>query len=67
MPGKIIKVFVKEGQAVSEGETIVAMEAMKMEYNLKSVQDMVVKSINCQEGQQVSLGDVLVDLEESNG
>ena len=40
------------------------MEAMKMEYNLKAAQKMNVKSINCTEGAQVSLGEVLVELEE---
>ena len=67
MPGKIIKVFVKENQKVVEGETVVAMEAMKMEYNLKATQDMMVSQINCQEGEAVGLGDILVRLEEVDG
>jgi acetyl/propionyl-CoA carboxylase alpha subunit len=67
MPGKIIKVFSSEGQKVKEGETVVAMEAMKMEYNLKAQQDMVVKKVRCQAGDQVTLGGVLVELEEENG
>ncbi len=36
MPGKIIKVLVQQGDSVSEGQETVVMEAMKMEYRLKS-------------------------------
>ncbi len=67
MPGKIIKIFAKEGQAVAAGKTVIAMEAMKMEYNLKSQEPRIVKRINCKEGDQVGLGDLLVVLEEDNG
>lgn len=63
MPGKIIKVFAKPNQVVKEGETLVVMEAMKMEYNLKAGQDMVVQSVLCQENAQVGLGELLVELE----
>lgn len=34
MPGTILKVFVKPGQAVKKNETLVIMEAMKMEVNI---------------------------------
>lgn len=65
MPGKIIKVFKAVGDSVSEGDTVVAMEAMKMEYNLKAGQDMTIAKILVQEGQTVALGDLLVDMEEN--
>lgn len=64
MPGKIMKVFATKGATVSEGETLIAMEAMKMEYNLKATQNMTVTKLNCTEGQQVSLGEILVEMEE---
>lgn len=64
MPGKVIKVFVQPGALVKEGETLVTMEAMKMEYNLKAIQEMKISRVNCQAGQQVSLGQVLVNMEE---
>ena len=67
MPGKIIKVFVKKGEAVSQGQTLVAMEAMKMEYQLKAEANLLVKSLHCKEGQMVSLGEVLIDLEGKDG
>lgn len=65
MPGKIIKILVQEEEIVQEGQTLVAMEAMKMEYNLKSLQEMKVTKIKCKEQQIVSLGDTLVELEEN--
>lgn len=64
MPGKIIKIFVSEGDSVKQGETVVSMEAMKMEYNLKATQDMKVKSVLCEEQASVGLGEKLVELEE---
>lgn len=64
MPGKIVKLNKKVGDSVVAGETIVAMEAMKMEYNLKATQDMKIKSILCRENQIVALGDKLVIMEE---
>lgn len=64
MPGKILKVNVKAGQKVSEGETLVVMEAMKMEYSLAAGRAGVVESVNFKEGQQVVVGDTLVSLEK---
>ena len=67
MPGKIIKVFVNVGDIVKEGQTLVAMEAMKMEYNLKATQRLQVRSIHCEKDGQVGLGDLLVQLEDCDG
>lgn len=67
MPGKIIKLLKTTGDLVEEGETIVVMEAMKMEYNLKALQPMKVSQISCQENETVNLGHVLVRLEPSDG
>lgn len=63
MPGKVIKVLVKAGEKVSQGQTLVVMEAMKMEYNLKASQDAQVKVIKTQEAKTVGLGDLLIELE----
>ncbi len=64
MPGKVIKIHKAQGSSVLKGETLVVMEAMKMEYNLKAIQDMKIVNIYCEEQQVVSLGDLLVELEE---
>ena len=67
MPGKIVKVFSKVGAEVKAGETLVVMEAMKMEYTLKASGDGSVEEIQCAAGQQVTLGSVLVKLKIAAG
>mgnify|MGYP002132449512 CR=1 FL=1 len=62
MPGKITKVFVKTGQSVKKGDPLVVMEAMKMEYTLKSDLDATVENVCVQIQEQVILGHVLVQL-----
>lgn len=63
MPGKIIKIQVVAGERVAAHQVVIVMEAMKMEYTLKASGDGVVTGIQCEPGQQVSLGQVLVKLE----
>lgn len=65
MPGKIIKVMCGAGDEVIEGQTLVVMEAMKMEYALKASVAGMVRSRPVVAGQQVSLGDLLVQLKVS--
>lgn len=62
MPGKITKIFVKPGQAVKRGDALVVMEAMKMEYTLKSEIDTEVENVNVAVNDQVTLGSLLVQL-----
>lgn len=62
MPGKVTKVLCKEGQVVSEGDVLVVMEAMKMEYSLKADVSGKVVKVECQAGDQVTLGKVLIRL-----
>ncbi len=63
MPGKITKVAVAEGADVTEGQLLIVMEAMKMEYSLKAAVSGKVKSVKCKAGDQVSLGQLLVEVE----
>ncbi len=63
MPGKIIEVKVAEGDAVEQGETLVVMEAMKMELELKAERDAVIKSVYFKQADQVKADAVLVELE----
>ena len=62
MPGKITKVLKKSGEAVTAGEAVLVMEAMKMEYTLKSEGPGQIDSVLCQVGDQVTLGKVLVKI-----
>jgi acetyl-CoA carboxylase biotin carboxyl carrier protein len=54
---------VKVGQQVSEGDTLVILESMKMEMPVEATEGGTVKEIRCQESQPVNEGDVLVVLE----
>ncbi len=63
-PGKVRKILVKEGAKVKEGDTLLMIEAMKMEFAIKSAQDAKVKKILVQEGQSISPGDRYVDMED---
>lgn len=60
MPGKVTQVLAKVGQKVAKGDTLIVMEAMKMEYNLKAPAALEVLGVDVTVGQQVQLGHVLV-------
>lgn len=62
MPGKILSIKVKEGQAVKKGEVILLLEAMKMENEVVAPQDGTMASINVTVGAMVESGDVLATL-----
>jgi acetyl/propionyl-CoA carboxylase alpha subunit len=64
MPGKITKILCAEGVGVNIGQALIVMEAMKMEYTLKSEMNGAVLKINVKVGQQVALGEVLLQLKE---
>jgi acetyl-CoA carboxylase biotin carboxyl carrier protein len=61
--GTVWKVECEIGQSVTEGDTLVILESMKMEMPVEAEDDGVVKEIACAEGQSVSEGDTLVVLE----
>jgi biotin carboxyl carrier protein len=56
MPGKVVRVLVKQGERVQEGQGLVVVEAMKMENELKSPKAGVVAELHAQEGQAVEAG-----------
>lgn len=62
MPGKIIKLFKQKGDSVNKGESVLVMEAMKMEYTLKADLSGIIASIDCILGEQVVLGKSLVKI-----
>ena len=61
--GTVWKIEVSVGDAISEGDTVVILESMKMEMPVESEDDGTVKEILCEEGQAVNEGDTLVVLE----
>jgi pyruvate carboxylase len=62
IPGTIIKVLVNEGQEVKEGESLLVIEAMKMETNIVAATSGTVESVLIKEGQQVKTGELLMKL-----
>lgn len=62
MPGKVIKVNVKEGEYVSTGITLAVVEAMKMENYIQAPFDGVIKKVGIKEGDMVDGGEVLLVL-----
>ena len=62
--GKLIKVDSEEGRAVEEGQTLMTIEAMKMEYQIKAPYDGIVERVNFKEGEQVDIGTVLIMMEK---
>ncbi len=63
MPGKVVKLLKKEGDSVVKGETVLILEAMKMENEIKAGADGLVKSINVREGQALEAGFLMVEIE----
>lgn len=60
LPGVILDVFVKVGDAVKPGQHVVLLEAMKMENNIDADKEGVVKEIRVQRSDSVMEGDVLI-------
>jgi len=63
MPGKILKLDVKVGQAIRSGQTVCVIEAMKMEYSLKANFEGKIKEIHKKTGDQVLLDEKVMLLE----
>jgi 3-methylcrotonyl-CoA carboxylase alpha subunit len=62
MPATVVKVLVKPGDRVAKGDTVVVLEAMKMELPLRAAGDATVKAVHCREGELVQAEAVLVEL-----
>jgi len=63
LPGTVIQVLVKPGDKVAIGQKLLTMEAMKMENNVLSEKDGLVKIVNVKPGDSVAQNDVLVEIE----
>ena len=67
MPGRVIAVAVAAGEAVTKGQKLLTLEAMKMEHSLTAPFDGTVAQLNAREGGQVSEGTLLVKIEKGEG
>ncbi|GET21735.1 MULTISPECIES: biotin/lipoyl-containing protein [Prolixibacter] len=62
LPGTILSIAVKEGDTVTKGQTLMVMEAMKMENSIMAEADGTVAAIKVSAGQSVLQDDVLVEI-----
>ena len=62
MPGTVLKVNVKVGDTVEEGQAVVILEAMKMENEIAAPKSGTVASVNASQGAAVNTGDLLITL-----
>jgi biotin carboxyl carrier protein len=63
MPGKVTAVLVKVGDIVERGQTLMVLEAMKMELHISAPFDGTVRKIHGASGETVSRDDVLVEID----
>ncbi|MBN2011930.1 acetyl-CoA carboxylase biotin carboxyl carrier protein subunit [candidate division KSB1 bacterium] len=64
LPGIILEILVKESDDVQTGQTVMKMEAMKMENNIQATRDGIVKSIHVKKGDSVLEGAMLMEIGE---
>lgn len=62
-PGKVRKILVTDGAAVQLGDSLILVEAMKMEFSIKAPAEGCVKKILVKEGQELSPGDLFLEFE----
>lgn len=60
LAGNIFRVLVSPGQQVSEGDTLLVLEAMKMETQISAAKSGTVATVNVKEGDVVAVGDILL-------
>lgn len=62
MPGKIIRILLPAGASVSAGQTVMILEAMKMENEISAPKSGLVLRVHVQEGQTVTSGEALFEI-----
>ncbi len=63
MPGTVLKILAKPGDRVATGETVVILEAMKMELAIRALENGSIAAVRCREGELVKADAVLVEFE----
>lgn len=66
MPGKVVKILVKPGEEVAKGQTLLVLEAMKMENEIKSGIDGVIKNILVKEGDALEQGVLMIEVDKKS-
>jgi biotin carboxyl carrier protein len=62
MPARVSRILVEPGARVKKGETLIVLEAMKMELPIRAPGDASVTGVHCREGELVQSDAVLIDL-----
>lgn len=62
MPGKVVKILVKQGDQVTEGQTLIVVEAMKMQSEFKASADLQIMEVLVKEGDTVNANQLLIIL-----
>ena len=63
MPGKVVKVLTTEGAVVNQGDTLLILEAMKMENEIKAGLDGLLKPVHVKEGEAIDSGHLMIEIE----
>jgi biotin carboxyl carrier protein len=63
IPGTVVTVFVRKGQKVQEGDSLLVLESMKMQNQIACPSDGVIKAIRVAAGQVVPKGYIMIELE----
>jgi len=63
MPATVVSINAAAGEKVNEGDTVIVLEAMKMELPIKAPRSGVVKAVNCMKGDLVQPGVTLLEIE----
>ena len=63
MPGKLVRILTEVGAEIKQGDSVLVVEAMKMQNEMKAPKDGIVKEIRFAEGATVNAGDVLAVIE----
>ena len=64
MPGKVLEILCEVGDQVEVGQTLIVMEAMKMEHRIAANESGTITAINHGVGEQVDAGAILIDIDE---
>ena len=65
MPGKVVKILVSKGDAVKKGQTLLVLEAMKMENEIKCGIEGTVKEIYVKEGEALENGVLMIEVDKN--
>jgi len=63
MPAKVTRILITAGTHVGKGDTLLVLEAMKMELPMRALSDGTVKNVRCREGDLVTADQTLVELD----